>query len=1387
MRIKTIEVVGFKSFADRTVVTLDDHVTAVIGPNGCGKSNIVDAMRWCLGEQRAKHLRGGGMSDVIFAGSSTRGPAGMAEVTIVFENSGDSPGAYLKFAEIAVTRRLYRDGTSEYLINKVPCRLRDINDMLMGRGISAKSGYSIIEQGRVGQIVTSKPENRRQVIDEAAGITKFKHQKVQAQRKIEQTRQNLLRVTDVIGELEGRLGTLKRQAQKAERYKRYRTELRDLELWHASHKLLELRATARVLEQRRAQLDERVEDLRHDSAAREARLEAERVALREVEAELSREQEALYELENRIQLIEQDRRFKLQEQEGLRRSSDHSRAERDAVVRGLEGLSAELVEVEEQRATLGEGGGEQGLEAQVERLGFELDETAASLRSERELLDRCRSEWATAQQRSATLEATILSRTESVIELRERVEAMAHDAAALEQSTDSDSSRLDEVQAQLATAEQQLETVRARRQALDRERVELRERLRSAEVEVETARKELLRARSRLQSLEEIQTRYQACQSGVQVVMEHREALAEVGAQLSASAGLSGPEAGGSALGRPSVHGIMADFITAPAHLESAVSAVLGDRLQGVVVDAPVTGASGVELLKQLREGRTTFLPMSYGLDAGVERAAEREGRPLGWRAPERGTGGSIEVVDLRAEIEAEGVAGEAEGVAGEAEGVAGEAEGVAGEAEGVAGEADGVAGEADLVAGEAEPVAPEGDRGVGEAGPAAGEVAAADLSGEVAGPSADAGDAPSATVVEPGAEAAGGELAVRQVAVALPPELAAPAPDPLAALRDLEGVVGRLSELVEVEPELRDLVELLLGETVVVDQLSRALELWHGLRRELPARARVPHTLVTLDGDRIEPTGVVVGGSTDAIDSALLQQKREIGELQTIVAELEATFESAQQRRQGLAERLDEVERGREIGETEVLEAEKARIAASREVSAIEEARARLDRQLEQLTRGRADLEATLDQRQSERIVLEEELVSLRERTPELDAEAEALEQRVEVLTEARERVSGQLTEVKVALASWQEQRNALASTAKRLTKQVASERERARRLGEAADEADVRVVELGTEIETMAEEHAVLLEQHKVRTAAKHDAAEAHDAAVLRVDELELSIRSLRQQHEEQREQLQEVELGLRELVLERQHLETDIRDRFDADLRTLLVDFHDRGLATQTEHERVRELKRILSRMGEVNLTAIAEYEEVAERYEYLTTQRQDLEDATLQLQEAIDRIDATTKERFAETFVAVNEMFQRLFPRLFNGGQAKLVLTDPNDMLTTGVDILAQPPGKKVSSLELLSGGEKALTAVSLIFGIFLIKSSPFCLLDEVDAPLDEANVGRFSDLVAELAQGTQFIIITHNKRTMEIADRLYGVTMQQRGVSKLVSVNMRRAVSVAQMS
>jgi chromosome segregation protein len=1256
MRIKKIEVVGFKSFADREVVILDDKVTGVIGPNGCGKSNIVDAIRWCLGEQRAKHLRGQGMADVIFAGSSTRGPAGSAEVTLTFENEGDVPAAYLSYAEIAVTRRLYRDGTSEYLLNKVPCRLRDISEMLMGTGVGTK-GYSIIEQGRVSQIVTSKPEARRHILDEAAGITRFKAQKHAAERKIAQTQQNLLRVTDVIGELETRLGTLRRQAQKAERYRNYRDELRDLELWSASHKFLELETMSAVLRARHKDLGEQVDALRTESGTRETRIETQRIELGELERILQAAQQEVFDLENRVQLVEQERKYKQQEGEGLERSAGQSEVEAQSVERGLATLEDELSGVVERQAGLVDDEDSEGAanrasraESLYEELATKLDELGTTIGGARSTKARIETELATATARLAALAEGLESEGERVAVTTGRV-------AEIQGEVQEAGARRDDADERLTSTSEAVAAQRQSRATLDANRAQARDQLQKVEVEVETARKELLRARSRLQSLEEIQQRYRGCQSGVQVVMEHREKLAEIQLEFGGGTSTSAPS--------PEVHGIMADFIRAPERYEAAVSAVLGDRLQGVVVDQPMTGASGVQLLKGLKEGRTTFLPAGRGVATPGSSEAAGSASFLGWSNPadagQSAKAGGIDVVDI------------------------------------------------------------------------------------------SEGDAP------------------------------AEATNTAATLLSDPAVIGRLADLVEFEGAMASLGNTLLGDALVVENLAVALELWQ--RRAMQAGA----TLVTLDGDRIEPSGVVVGGAPDAVDSALLQQKREIRELQEIAQVLESEFSTARAKQQGSAERVEELENLRETSERDVLEAEKARVAAQQERDSAASTVSRLETEHARLTTQLNAQEARFTEREAEAAELSAVVESHGQALPEAASGLEALEAELEQLSAQREQRSQELTEAKVALARWQQESEALKSTRSRIEKQLNSERDRARRLHEAAREQRERIAALVGEAEAMGSNHAELLEKHKAATAAKHDAREQYDAAKVAVDELDVSVRNLRGQLEEERERFSEVELGLRELDLERSHLVTDVQDRFDDELRFVVRDYHDRAVAGPEQRKRAKELKRLLSRMGEVNLTAITEFEEVSGRYEYLTGQRADLESAIDSLQEAIDRINATTKERFKETFEQVNDMFQKLFPRLFNGGRAELLLTQPDDLLNTGVEIIAQPPGKKAQSLELLSGGEKALTAVSLIFGIFLIKPSPFCLLDEVDAPLDEANVGRFCDMVSELSEGTQFILITHNKRTMEIADRLYGVTMQSRGVSKLVSVNMTKTVSEARYS
>ncbi|MCX4245806.1 chromosome segregation protein SMC [Paraliomyxa miuraensis] len=1285
MKLRKIEVVGFKSFADRQLVQVDEHVTGVIGPNGCGKSNIVDAVRWCMGEQSAKHLRGAGMADVIFAGCATRGPAGMAEVTLTLENDGRAvaPGA-LDLPEIAITRRLFSDGTSEYLINKVPGRLRDITELLMGTGAGTK-GYSIIEQGQVGKIVSSKPEERRHLIDEAAGITRFKSQKAAAQRKIEATRTNLLRVNDVVSELEGRLSTLRRQAQKAERYKRYREELRDLELWIASHKFLELFATGRVLQDRREDLSQQVGDLRHTIAARDAQIEAKRAELVQTERRLSEHQQQVYDLDNRVRLLEAEDDYRRREREGLRGSAAQARAEAEAGERGLQGVEEELSQVRAAVRELQEAGGAHGLRGRVEALQTELHQVEARFEGLRHELAAAREAKESATRRLAAAGSRVGSLQEVTSELGARAEAAAAVCEALQAQHDGLNEGLQGAERAFLDAEAEVLRLHERRGEIDRERATLKSQVSAAEVELDTQRAEVHRCRSRLQSLQEIQGRYRGCHSGVQVVMEHREELAQP--QLGAGAG------GMESRSVPSpVLGILADFVSAPQHLEAAVSAVLGETLEGVVVEEPAVAARGVDLLKRLQEGRTTFLPRRARTSEAAARveAEHAPGTSLGWSRAPMGTG-AIEVVDLSDQA-------------------------------------------APPTLGAIEP-------------------------------------AVSTTPTETGAEAEAGTVIT---------EGRAPATGRTSgpSWSDRPGVLGRLAELVDVSGELAATARELIGDTLVVEDLARALELWANADRA----ERCP--LVTLDGDRLEPSGVIVGGSPTALDSALLQQKREIRELEGILAELEEAFEATRRRHLMLAERQAEVERAREQSEADVLEAEKAKLART-------QARAQLRTDIERVA-------AELRRKTGERDELGAQATARLAEIEQLRAQIEADEAEVETQTgrvdqgmaqqqeheAARERIGVDLTEARVALARWQQQADALAATRDRLERQAGSERERIVRLRATADAADERIATLERDTEAAAVQRAQLIEQSKAATARVHDDREQYDELRLCVDELEASLKTLRGDLDEHRERLQQVELGLQEIALERQHVVEDVRQRFDVDVAEVIVDFHHRPLAGVEANERRKELRRILSRLGEVNLTAIEEFEEVSSRYEYLSRQRSDLESAITQLQEAIDRINKTTRQLFRETFEAVDARFQQLFPRLFNGGRAQLRLTDPSDLLSTGVEIEAQPPGKQLRSLDLLSGGEKALTAVSLIFAIFLIKPSPFCILDEVDAPLDDANVGRMCKLVRELASDTQFIMITHNKVTMEASDRLYGVTMEQRGISKLVSVNMRRAVELA---
>ncbi|MBK6848727.1 MAG: chromosome segregation protein SMC [Proteobacteria bacterium] len=1219
MRIKRIDLSGFKSFCDPASLDLRQPVSAVVGPNGCGKSNVVDALRWAMGEQSARHLRGKTMEDVIFNGSDSRGPSGLAEVSVTFEVDPHSPVAVLDYSEVTVTRRLHRDGSSEYLINKLPVRLRDITNLFLGTGVGTKA-YSIIEQGRVGLIVSAKPEERRHFIEEAAGITKYQRRRQLAERKIEGTRQNLLRVTDVLGEISGRLGSLRRQAQKAERYRQYKTEMRDIELWTASHQLLELTAEQKRVTGELAAVEEQRQAAAFALERCELALEQERLTAVEQERALNQLQEQLYQLDNRIRLGESQIEFQTREAEELQRNAGHARGEAEELQRQLLDDEQRLEEVRGRAGALQQeraahasslAGRQQAFDTQRGALGevqSAIDAERLALTSaDREAARAEADQRATSQRREDLTQRAAQGRQE-LDQLRARSEQLQATAEELRLQLD-----------ELACSCEQLDD---RRRSASARLDELRLQVGRGEAELEVLRTELHRRRSRLASLQEIQARYEGLGNGTRAVMQrHNGASRERG-----------------------VLGVVADAIEAPAGFELAVEAVLGHRLGAVIVESDAVGIDAIRYLKESAQGRTSFIARTAERGEPYRRALLHEA-PIGfvWN-PQPTDPGS------------------------------------------------------------------EGQR-------------YSDGSGVAAAP----------------------------------------------------GVHGPLLGLLSCQEQYRPVAEALLGDVIVVDKIETGVEIWDQAGR---------HTLVTLEGDILDPDGTVTGGSQDAENSGVMHQKREIKELKAIIGELQEQYDTALERHISvkteiatLEQVLRETTQQSHQSEKEMLTREKDLGRAQSERAEVMARHQRLSQELERAGVGLAELE------RQDRLLAETLIVASDRRW--LASDVLALlgreRRRLAVLSEDE---AANVTDLKVALA----QVNATCAATDEALRQLERVRtERQRRVerlqqGMTAGLARAEGLTQGvagtrTEIEQLVGQRAQLQDALSAGRTGYDERSQGLAAS-------EAAVKTAREQASALGGELGRLQLRGSELAMLRRHLDEQIWERYREELARVAGDYHLRPPVGDAERERIDQLRELIHRMGEINLTAIDEYNELNQRHEQLDGHRLDLEQALGQLQRAIQKINRTCRERFVETFDRVNEQFQQVFPRLFRGGKARLVLTEAEDVLQGGVEIVAQPPGKKLVSIDMMSGGEKALTATSLIFAMFLVRPTPFCLLDEVDAPLDDANVLRLRELVKELSTGSQFIIITHNHNTMEIADRLFGVTMEEPGISKLVSVNLSEAQRVA---
>ena len=1181
LRIKKIEISGFKSFCDRTVLVFSEPITAIVGPNGCGKSNVVDAIRWTMGEQSAKHLRGKEMQDVIFAGSDSRGPMSMAEVSLTFENDGRVPIEYLNYSEITVTRRLYRDGTSEYLLNKIPVRLRDVVDLFLGTGIGTKA-YSIIEQGRIGLIVSSKPEDRRLLIEEAAGITKYKLKKKAAERKMDATRQNLLRVTDILGEIDKQLGSLRRQAQKAERYKKYKAEMKDIELWGASHRWLGLVAEDKVAGQLAAELEEKRGAEQLELGRRETEIEATRVQAMDEERRLGTLQERLYGIDSRVKLTENEIDFQTREADDLETRGHAARGEIDELQRRAGELETELTTARDNAGRLDE---------EATRLADELAAADEVYRGTREELARVQREVDGHKQAIAQADAQIAGSTEAQAALGKRLGDLSHRLSRLAGEDQTAQTRLEELSAESQALFKKLNQLRQTKLELGSQKEQheqrlahLKEQVARSEMELETLRTELHRRKSRHTSLAEIQERYEGFQRGVRAIMQSEKR-------------------------EHGVRALVADIVQAPAEYEAAVEAVLGDRLGSIIVESHDVGVEAIDYLKQRSEGRGTFIP--------------------------------IEVRD---------------------------------------------------------------------------------------------GAVPLTDCVPQGTQP--------------------------------------LLELIGYDRSYDRVATYLFGDVVVVDDLNHALALW-----KEGARC----TFVTRDGEVVDPHGVVTGGSRESA-AGVLSQKRELRELEEIIARIEVDYQEVLSRHvttkaeiTALSRALEAVTKDSHHGEIEILSSEKD---LGRFQGDIERLRSRRDAILSETT----ELETQKAAAERDTAQHHELLARARETHDLATTALLGLKDSAENLLAMVDQAASRVTDVKVKAAQAREQQSAAHQALARLESVLADVGARRDKLARSIEEGAARVAELRAKVETQRGELQTLVAESQSVGTELQEGRKAYEARLTSLQNAEIELKHLRQQHEITVGELHDQQTRLHDLRQARTHLEESMMERYQVELGRECGDYHLRPPIGEAEDARLKELRSLIERMGEINLMAIEECAELEQRFTFLSGQKADLENALGQLEDAIARINKASKSRFQETFDAVNAKFQEVFPRLFHGGRAHLGLTQADDILEAGVEIIAQPPGKKMVTVELMSGGEKALTAVALIFAIFLIKPSPFCLLDEVDAPLDEANVIRYNEMIREMTDRSQFIVITHNKRTMEIADHLYGVTMEEPGISKIVSVNLSKAGS-----
>lgn len=1201
MRIKKLELHGFKSFKDRTVIHFDAGITGIVGPNGCGKSNIVDALVWVMGEMSAKHLRGSSMEDVIFAGAEGYAPVGLAEVSLTLENDGNAfPAKYMHHSEVMVTRRLHRSGESEYLINKEPARLRDIQEIFMDTGAGSK-GFSIIEQGAIGKIITAKPEDRRMLIEEAAGITKFKVRKRESQRKLEATEQNLLRLQDIIGEQKRQLDSLERQAQRAERYRGLKNQVQDKEILLSSKSYLHMHEESVAAETILTEAREFETSTQSEMSQKEASLQTMKLDLLEKEKSVEEKATAHAHLHAETQRMENEIRELHFEIEQAKRNKEMTgsilgqfQARKKALDVDLEATlarhSSVKVEAEESEVKYN---------AQREKLTAIQDR----IRHADEELTIKRREMLTVSQSESHLDAKLVALDSQIEQHDERVQSSLLVVNELKDQREGFETRRNSLFAQVEQERQMQLGLMQDAENFQANLEILKTQFSEKTKDLQAFKDSLNEVSSRLYGLENLHANFEGFEEGVKnVMLWQKKKVEHAGGQVEMIDEM-----------RP-----LAEVVEVPETFELAMEAALGSKLQLLLSEKSETALGAVDYLKEQKTGRSGFISS---------------------------------------------------------------------------------------------------------------------------------------------------DISSKHTLTA----------DQANHLKGAPGVEALLKDVVTIPERFQKQVEAFVGSVAIVDSVRSALK----LRPEFPGV-----TFVTKDGDALSSDGVLTGGTAESADSGVLKRRREIKELSGLREESAGKLALAQVALKKLEAQVETV--SRDFENAKKLQSEKELLLASlrkdleRAESELNNAGVALQRQTAEVDR----LQAQLQKMREDQSELQEKITDVRERKLELDTAVQSLTVEVDGSRTGVDQLQHEVTNLQVYSASKRQELNGLNHQLEMLNKSLAEIDEQLQRMNSETEKS----VESLSVNQILIEQRKVELEHsiREVELAAKamSEAKDGYEQLSSQVRELESEISKKMMAISEQRSRLNEAQLKLEQLRMKEQYLIDQINERYMLQLSEIAHQHKDVEVDVAALEAEVQDLKSKLNKIGEVNLSAIEEYDDLINRYNFMSQQFTDLTEAKEQLRRVIDRINRICSRRFKETFEQVNERFTKVFPVLFGGGEAKLILVEDPDKDEVGIDIMSRPPGKKLQSVTLLSGGEKALTAVSLIFSIFLVKPSPFCLLDEVDAPLDDANVSRFNDLVKEMAKRSQIIVVTHNKHTMKVNNKLFGVTMEEKGVSKMVSVSLADVEALA---